>query len=367
MKKLNTAIIMCAGFGKRLKPLTNKVPKPLLKIDNKSLLENTIELLFRLNINKIFLNSHHLSQQIKRFILEKKLSKKIKVFEEKRKILNTGGGILNIVKSSNDKNYLVLNPDTIWTKKHSIEIIKMKNLYFSKKASNMLLVVKKKRSFDKRLSGDFSMKKNILTYNSKKEYIFTGCQIINRDLFINIKKKIFPISLIWNKLLMDKNLYGYESKIKFKHVTDIKIYKKLISKSIEHFCRPKVYPNFLKNLIKTRSNQKIKRIGCTDSSDGLFQALQDLASASKCKAIINYEKIPKDKDWPTGDKWDEYYFFGGEDYELVFSLPKKWAKNLSKLDKDINEIGFFADGEPSIEFNDNKKNKLFNNTPFKHF
>ena len=87
------------------------------------------------------------------------------------------------------KNYLVLNPDTIWTKKHSIEIIKMKNLFFSKKASNMLLVVKKKRSFDERLGGDFSMKKNILTYSSKKEYIFTGCQIINRDLFINIKKK----------------------------------------------------------------------------------------------------------------------------------------------------------------------------------
>ena len=60
-------------------------------------------------------------------------------------------------------------------------------------------------------------------------------------------------------------------------------------------------------------------------------------------------------------------FFGGEDYELVFSLPKKWAKNLSKHDKGVNEIGFFTDGEPSIEFKDNKKNKLFNNKPFKHF
>ena len=230
MKKLNTAIIMCAGFGKRLKPLTNKVPKPLLKIGNKSLLENTIELLFKLNINKIFLNSHHLSQQIKKFILEKKLKKKIKVFEEKRKILDTGGGILNIIKSSKDKNYLVLNPDTIWNKKYLSEIERMKNLYFSKKAVNILLVVKKNKSFDKRLIGDFSMKKNILTYDAKKEYIFTGCQIINRDLFSNIKKKIFPISLIWNKLLTDKNLYGYESKINFKHVTDIKIYKKLIIK-----------------------------------------------------------------------------------------------------------------------------------------
>ncbi len=148
---------------------------------------------------------------------------------------------------------------------------------------------------------------------------------------------------------------------------DISLNKRLINKSIEHFCRPKVYPNFLRNLIKTCSNKKIKRIGCTDSSDGLFQALQDLAIASKCKAIINYEKIPKDKYWPRGDKWDKYYFFGGEDYELVFSLPKKWAKNLSNLDKGIKEIGYFADGEPSIEFTDSKKNKLLNNAPFKHF
>ncbi len=148
---------------------------------------------------------------------------------------------------------------------------------------------------------------------------------------------------------------------------DIFLSKKIISKSIEHFCRPKITQNFLKNLIKSRSNKKIKRIGCTDSSDGLFQALQDLAIASDCKAIINYEKIPKDKDWPEGDKWDEYYFFGGEDYQLVFSLPKKWANKLSKLDKNIKEIGFFTKGKGSIEFKDHKKNNILNNSPFKHF
>ena len=95
--------------------------------------------------------------------------------------------------------------------------------------------------------------------------------------------------------------------------------------------------------------------------------MQDLAIASNCKAIINYEKIPKDKDWPKGDKWDEYYFFGGEDYELVFSLPEKWAKSLSKLDKNINAIGYFTNGEPSIEFRGTKKNILLKNKAFKHF
>jgi len=158
--------------------------------------------------------------------------------------------------------------------------------------------------------------------------------------------------LIQNKINFDDN---------------VSLNERLISKSIKHFCRPQVYPNFLKNLLKTRSNKKIKRIGCTDSSDGLFQAIQDLTIASNCKAIMNYEKIPKDKDWPHGDKWDEYYFFGGEDYELVFSLPKKWANNLSKLDKNIYEIGYLAKGVPSIEFKDKSKNKLLKKTPYKHF
>ena len=156
-----------------------------------------------------------------------------------------------------------------------------------------------------------------------------------------------------------------QSKVNFDN--DISLNKRLISKSIKHFCRPQIHPNFLKNLIKTRSNEKITRIGCTDSSDGLFQAIQDLAISSKCRAIMNYENIPKDKDWPKGDKWDKYYFFGGEDYELVFSLPKKWANSLSKLDKNIKEIGYFSKGEPSVEFKDNNKNKLLKNKPFNHF
>ena len=141
---------------------------------------------------------------------------------------------------------------------------------------------------------------------------------------------------------------------------------RLIDKSIEKFCRPKLKSDFLKKLIQTRLNNKIKKIGCTDSSDGLFQAIEDLALASNCKAIIDYENVPKDKDWPKGDTWDNYYFFGGEDYELVFSLPDKWATNLANLDKNIEKIGYFTEGEASVEFKD-QKNKFLNYEPFKHF
>ena len=141
----------------------------------------------------------------------------------------------------------------------------------------------------------------------------------------------------------------------------------LIKRSLQQFCKPKLKPKFLKKILKTRPNKSMKVVGCTDSSDGLFQALLDLATESNCKAIIDYEKVPKHKNWPKGNKWDEYYFFGGEDYELVFSLPRKWANNLLNEDKTITEIGYFLEGDVSVDFKNCDNKNLLKNKSFSHF
>ena len=150
---------------------------------------------------------------------------------------------------------------------------------------------------------------------------------------------------------------------------DSKIYltQTLINKSIQQFCKPKPKPNFLKKILKASPNKNFKTIGCTDSSDGLFQALNDLSIESNCKAIIDYKKIPKHSNWPEGDEWEQYYFFGGEDYELVFSLPRKWANNLLSIDKNISEIGYFTEGNPSVEFKNLKNDKFLKYKSFSHF
>ena len=72
--KIKTALILCAGFGKRLNPLTSSIPKPLLKINNITMLENCINVIIRLGINKILLNTFHLSNQIIDFIRDKNFS-----------------------------------------------------------------------------------------------------------------------------------------------------------------------------------------------------------------------------------------------------------------------------------------------------
>ena len=227
MEKINTALILCAGYGKRLNPLTLKTPKPLLKLNNISLLENTINLINDFGIKNILINTYYLKEQIEEFINKKNFNCKINLIEDGNSILDTGGGILNLIKKSESENFFVFNPDTIWSKQYIAIIRKMEIFYFKNKIQNILLVVNKSKSFDKNLKGDFNLEsKNILNYK-EKNFIYTGCQIINKKVFSIINKKSFSIVEIWNKLVNENKLYGFESLNDFVHLADIEIFNKL--------------------------------------------------------------------------------------------------------------------------------------------
>ncbi len=148
---------------------------------------------------------------------------------------------------------------------------------------------------------------------------------------------------------------------------DLNLGKKLIDQSINAFCRPTPKKQTLKKILRSSEFFMKKEIGCTDSSDGFYQAIFDLSKESKCKAVIDYKKIPKNNYWPDGETWDQYYFFGGEDYELLISLPRDWASKLIQMDKNITEIGYFKQGRPNVEIkNYPNKNNFYNNS-YSHF
>jgi len=225
--KIKTALILCAGFGKRLNPLTLKTPKPLLELKNITMLESCINLIIKLGIEKIYLNTFHLGGQIFDFIKIKNFPINIQIVEDGKEILNTGGGILNMINRYQDNDYLIFNPDTLWNKNYINEINEMQNFYFSKKLNNILLVAKKQLSFDKNLRGDFQLKDNLLKKNDNKDYIYIGCQILNKNLFEKYNVKNFSILEIWNELLKKNELNGFESLNKFYHLTDLETFKKL--------------------------------------------------------------------------------------------------------------------------------------------
>ena len=225
--RINTALILCAGFGKRLNPITLNTPKPLLEIKDVSMLERCINLIEKLGIQKILINTFYLKDQFSVFLNSKNFNIDIKIIEDGKHILNTGGGIQNMIKGSDEKDFLIFNPDTIWTNDYKDEILKMEKMYFSEKLENILLLANKKLSFDKKLKGDFNLKNNLINKEAKKEFIYIGCQIINKKLFIKEKIENYSILEIWNNLLDQKKLFGYESQKDFYHLTDLDIFKKL--------------------------------------------------------------------------------------------------------------------------------------------
>jgi len=225
--KINTALILCAGLGKRLNPLTKTIPKPLLELNNITMLENCINLNIKLGIKKILLNTFHLGDQIINFIKKKNFLIDIQIIEDGKNILDTGGGILNMINRSKDKDYLIFNPDTLWNENYINEINKMENFYFSNKLNNLLFVANKELSFDKDLSGDFELKDNLLNRRDTKNFIYIGCQILNKNLFDGYEVKNFSILEIWNKLLEKNSLNGFETLNKFYHLTNLKTFKKL--------------------------------------------------------------------------------------------------------------------------------------------
>jgi MurNAc alpha-1-phosphate uridylyltransferase len=228
--KIKQGMILAAGMGKRMQPITLKTPKPLIQIGNKNLLDRAIELLVKNDVEEIAINVHHLSDQIKDFINKKKYKAKITIFHEQEMLLDTGGGIYNATKSFKGP-FIVINPDTLWSKAYSRELSDLESLYFQNKKA-CLLLVNKNLSFDNSFKGDFNLKNSMVSRDNNNKFIFTGLQILDHSNFSSIKNKIFSMNNIWNNLIENNSLIGIESNQKFYHLNTKKMYDKILSLNI---------------------------------------------------------------------------------------------------------------------------------------
>ena len=273
MKKITKAMIFAAGFGKRLVPLTKKTPKPLLQLNGKTLLENCILFLEDCGIKEIVINVHHLAGQIIEFINKNKFKSKIHISHEKEKILGTGGGLIyakNNIKNffQRRESFITINPDTLWNSNYVSEFNILEEWHFKcKMAEFVLLLVPKNNCYEIREQGDFDLKYptddkdrghtttgvagkqytwlseiGFVKKNNISNYIYTGLQIvrIKGELyngkkvlgldFDNLNERDFwTINENWEQ---HGHLYGYASKQKFYHVSNLETFSNLKKEKI---------------------------------------------------------------------------------------------------------------------------------------
>ena len=215
-----TILILCAGFGKRMLNLTSNIPKPLLKINNKTMLENTINFFQSIGCDNFYINTHYKYYEIENYIINKFHNKNINLIYEP-KILGTGGAVKNIFNYTKSKNICVVNADIYWRNKNKIDLINF--LQDFKKIEYCKLLLSSEKNFFglKKEYGDFNIQNNIVSkwIKGNKVFYYSGCQIISKNVF-NKKIKIFSINKIWDELIIQQNLKGNLLNSDILHVGD---------------------------------------------------------------------------------------------------------------------------------------------------
>ncbi|MBP9752744.1 MAG: nucleotidyltransferase family protein [Proteobacteria bacterium] len=213
--KFLSSMIFAAGYGKRLKPLTDHTPKPLLPLNGICCLDRHLSALRDLNVENIVVNTYHLKDQIKSHI---KGNKAITVLEEDE-ILETGGGVKNALPFLNDV-VLMLNGD-IWLESYDI-IIKMISSYNESIMNGLLLIIPHSKALFINSKGDYfinnATKDNtpgLITHKSFKNekrapFIFSGIQLWKKETLENFKseKKHFSMIDIFHETQKNNKLYG---------------------------------------------------------------------------------------------------------------------------------------------------------------
>ena len=225
MFDINEAMIFAAGFGKRMYPLTKKVPKPLLTVNGRPIIFYIIEDLINLNFKNIIINTHHLSEKFHDEL--KPYSRTVKiVFEEE--ILDTGGGFLNALKRNYFYNLkspkVLINGDILWKKTANSPIKNILRNWNEEKMDLLLCLIKKRYFFGYKGKGDFNLEEpqkeiSRLNLEQQKDFVFSGLQIVKPKLLQKKNEKKFSMREIFFSNIK-KKIYGINDKNEWYHISE---------------------------------------------------------------------------------------------------------------------------------------------------
>ena len=185
------AMILAAGYGKRMMPLTENLPKPLLKIGNESLIERNINALLAAGFNDIIVNVSYLGSMIKKHVLETFPNVNIS-FSEEEIPLGTGGGVLNAIGLLGTDPFLLINADIY----HQINL---KDIKQDVDIAHLVGV----ENPDHNVDGDFSLNADVVSIsNNLNECTWSGISIINPKIFDGLKIEDAPFD-IWKSILIE--------------------------------------------------------------------------------------------------------------------------------------------------------------------
>jgi N-acetyl-alpha-D-muramate 1-phosphate uridylyltransferase len=207
-----TVMVMAAGLGKRMRPLTATRPKPLVEVAGKALIDHALGRLAEAGVARAVVNVHYLAGQIEAHLAKYSHGLDIAISDERDKLLETGGGLIKALPLLGDEPILSVNSDNLWVDGPKSALALLAERWDDDAMDALLLMVPQARANCHTGRGDFHMDPGGLLARRKPgriaPYVFTGLQLLSRRLIVDPPAQVFSTNVFWDRAIAAGRCYG---------------------------------------------------------------------------------------------------------------------------------------------------------------
>jgi MurNAc alpha-1-phosphate uridylyltransferase len=221
MKTPRRAMVLAAGLGTRMRAFNGQVPKPLVRVGGKALIDHVLDRLADIGVERAVINVHHLADQIERH-LQARREPRILISDERGELLGTGGGVVKALTWLGDAPFFHVNSDTIWIDGVKPNLGRLAQAFRPAHMDALLLLAPTATSIGYAGRGDFAMAPDgRLTWRGERDvvpFVYAGAAILSPTLFRNAPAGAFPLTAVWERAAEAGRLYGLRLEGVWMHV-----------------------------------------------------------------------------------------------------------------------------------------------------
>ena len=208
-----TAMVLAAGIGKRMRPLTATRPKPLVEVAGKPLLDHVFDRLRAAGIGKVVVNVHYLADALEAHVRRRASDLDIVISDERAELLETGGGLAKAAALIDEDPFFAINADNLWVDGPVDTLQLLARRWDEATMDALLLVVPLARAHCHKGPGDFHMDAEGRMVRRKPNrvapFVFTGVQLVSKRLLVDAPQGAFSTNVFWDRAIEKGRLYGF--------------------------------------------------------------------------------------------------------------------------------------------------------------
>lgn len=210
--RIDSAMVMAAGLGKRMRPLTSTRPKPLVPVAGKALIDHSLDRIAEAGIGRVVVNVHYLADQLEAHLRRGPWPFEVVISDERALLLETGGGLMKALPELSGDPILTVNSDNIWTDGPQRAIDALAERWDAERMDALLLVIAQARANGHGGRGDFHMSADGRLSRRRAgrvaPFVYTGIQLISRRLLDDPPPGPFSTNIFWDRAIAAGRLFG---------------------------------------------------------------------------------------------------------------------------------------------------------------